>query len=125
MYNAIGYKINTLTCSELISEYQLKKFLIGCYFTDFIPFFNRADQLKIDLLQLLPTQKWVDEFKSSILKRNSPYLKEVQKNSSIFMNIRDSGTGWHSLQGKMRVISYDPPKKEYLACTLRLKGLYS
>ncbi len=41
------------------------------------------------------------------------------------MNIRDSGTGWHSLQGKMRVISYDPPKKEYLACTLRLKGLYS
>lgn len=41
------------------------------------------------------------------------------------MNIRDSATGWHSLQGKMRVINYDPPKKEYLACTLRLKGLYS
>ncbi len=77
MHNAIGYKMNILTCSELVSEYQLKKFLIGCYFSDFIPFFNRADQLKIDLLETLPIQKWVDEFKSNTLKKNSPYLKEI------------------------------------------------
>jgi hypothetical protein len=114
-----------MTCTELTTEHNLRRFLIGCLFADYIPFLNRADQLPTFLLDQLPLQQWVEDFKANNLKRNSPYLKEVEKSHAVFLNVRDSITGWQTLQGRMRIVHYLPPKKEFLRCCMRLRGMFS
>jgi hypothetical protein len=39
--------------------------------------------------------------------------------------VRDSITGWQALQGTMRVVHYVPPKKEFLKCNMKLRGMFS
>lgn len=39
--------------------------------------------------------------------------------------MRDATTGWQALQGKMRVVHYLPPRKEFLRCGMRLRGMFS
>lgn len=123
--NAVGYKVNVLACSPLTSEHTLKHFLIGCHFADFLPFLLRADQLPQALQEQLPIQHWIDDFRSTSLKRNSPYLRDLDKPHPLFLSIRDANTGWQALQSRMRIVHYYPPPKELLRCNTRLRGLYS
>jgi hypothetical protein len=123
--NAVGYKVAELACSAVTCEHSLRRFLIGCHFADFLPFLARADLLPAALLTALPEQRWIDDFKSSNLKRNSPYLREADKSHAVFLNVRESTTGWQALQGRMRVVHYLPPRKELLRCAMRLRGMFS
>jgi hypothetical protein len=63
LVNGIGYKMLTFTASPLISETNLRKFIIGCYFGDYFPLILASDLLNPCLRREISTQKWVDEFK--------------------------------------------------------------
>jgi len=124
LVNGIGYKLLAFTASPLISEISLKKFLIGCYFADYFPLILVSDLLDSCLSRQLSTQKWIDEFKESNLKRNSPYLKDTDKSRSVFLTVRDSQSSGYLLGDSLRVVTYTPPKQELLKSGMRLMNLF-
>lgn len=110
--------------SPLTTELSLRRFFIGCYFADFFPLLQVADLLPRELLGQLSSQRWVDEFKESSLKRNSPYLKDLERPQSLCLTMRDTHSASYMLGGNMRVVDYVPPKQELLKSGMRLINVF-
>ena len=51
-------------------------FLIGCYFTDYLPVLHLADTLDCNIIHAISNQNLIDDFKKINVKK-SPIVKEV------------------------------------------------
>lgn len=56
----MGYKMLQFTCSPSITEPVLRNFLVGCYFSDYLPVLNLADLLPPALKYSIATHTWVN-----------------------------------------------------------------
>ena len=58
------------------------------------------------------------------LKKNSPYVKDTDKSSTLFALLRD-GTSAYSFGKSFRVVSYRPPSSEVMKSGMQMLGIFS
>jgi hypothetical protein len=55
----MGYKVSHFTCTPYTAETSLRHFIIGCYFSDYLPLLSLADLLPPALKNTLTSQTWI------------------------------------------------------------------
>ena len=124
LFNAVGYKMLPMYCSPQSTFNEIYNFSIGCYFADYLPLLCSADLLPTSIKYNINYHFWVNEFKSFYFKKNSPYVKDTDKSSTLFALLRD-GTSAYSFGNSFRVVSYRPPSSEVMKSGMQMLGIFS